>query len=299
MKTTTCCRLCLLLAAVAAAGLLTGCGSAGPSIGGSGVGADGTPWPQRPARATGAASAADAPRALVTLVLRGTAAKDDALAVNVAAVKLKYEKDRWLGVAAGDSLQKLAKFPVRIDDKGAVVLLWRDTIARRAYTDIQVSFTKVKTTLERGKQSVPLTIDTVTLPLGTWTPQADAPNTLLISLDGAKVKATAASARLGAEAFAVKTALPTGSIAGTLTPPTPAAKVEALWDGTQVSFGRATPQPDGAFTLPNLPPGKYRLQVSADGYQLAQPLEKPVAVEDKAVTLETLQLVKTEPKPAP
>jgi hypothetical protein len=61
-----------------------------------------------------------------------------------------------------------------------------------------------------------------------------------------------------------------GTISGTVVDPTgaivPAAQVSVAGEGVSAS-GKAATGPDGSYTLPNLPPGTYRLEVAASGFQ--------------------------------
>ena len=279
--------------------LLGGCGSAGPSVAGSGTGADSGPWPSRPANNTAATGTKgeEAPKASVTILLRATTAKDIPLALNVAKVELKYDKDQWLPVATGETINQLQALPLHVDDKGASALLSNGLIDRRAFNGIRLTFSGEKTLIDKEKNPIPLTVDTAQLSFKEWTPDPKTTNAIILTLDGKKVKMSGARARLESSAISAKTLVPTGGISGTIAPMLPTAQVEVTWGDTKIAFGHANPTvPDGAFTIANLPPGKYQIKIIADGYVLGDDKPKPVTVEEKVVKLEKITLTKEQEK---
>jgi len=282
--------------------LLGGCGSAGPTVAGGGTGADSGPWPSHPAANTAATGTKgeEAPKASVTILLRATAAKDTPLALNVAKVELKYDKDQWLPVATGESINQLQALPLHVDEKGASALLSNGLIDRRAFNGIRLTFSGEKTLIEKEKNPIPLTVDTAQLSFKEWTPDPKTANAIILTLNGKKVNIiSGARARLEASAVSVKTLLPTGGIIGTIAPVLPTAQVEVTWGDTKIAFGHANPTvPDGAFAIANLPPGKYQLKIIADGYVLGDDKPKPVTVEEKVVKLDKITLTKEQEKAA-
>ncbi len=271
--------------------LVAGCGSA-PASGG-GYGADARPWPQAPARSTPAAAGEQAqpPTVPVTFTLRGKAAAEHELRLSLTQIELRYGS-RWHTVAKAEDIAKNETLPLKLGAKESFALLARTAVPRRTYTYARLTFAKEKTVLARAEQpNVPLVVETVPLAIGEWAPSDARPNLITFTVDGTQVK-FAEDVILPATALAAKTLSPTGGITGTITPATPTARVEVFWGASKVLLGSVTPSAqDGSFTVANLPAGLYRVEVSATGQRLSEPLRDPVAVEDKPVTVKTLELV--------
>lgn len=284
----------LLLMAVTSL-LLFGCSSSTPSINGSGVGADGGQWPKaQPGVSTTAAN--QNPKAQLTVLLRSTTPKDTAITLNVTSVKLKYEKEHWLSIATAESIAKTQAMPIRFDRTSAGALLLHGPIARHTYTHMQLAYVREKSFYTQGDTALPLAAGTVTLGLGAWTPDDKLPNMLIINLDGNQVTVVKGNVSINSPAFSVKSGKPTGGITGAITAGLPTAKVEAVWEGTTYPLGHAAPMADGTFVISSLPPGNYQLRITADGYQLSEPLKNPISVSDKVIMLEkALTLRKVDP----
>jgi len=271
--------------------LIAGCGSA-PASGG-GYGANAGPWPQAPTRSTPTASNEQdqPPTVPVTFTLRGKAATEQELRLNVTQIELRYGS-RWHTVAKAEDIAKYETLPLKLSAKEGFALLARTSVPRRTYNYVRLTFAKEKTVLARKEQpDVPLMVEMVPLALGEWTPSDTRANLITITVDGAKVKFEE-NVILPATALTAKALSPAGGINGKITPATPTARVEVFWGASKVLLGSVTPSAqDGSFTVANLPAGLYRVDVSAPGQKLSESLKDPVAVEDKPVTLKAFELV--------
>ena len=284
--------VCATLALV----LLAGCGTTTGGMG-TGTGADAPPWGTPPTRTastpTGRPSTEQAPPVPLVVLLRGKAAEDQQLELDVTQVELKYG-DQWVPVVNRDAIAKIEPLPLRVTSKGITAMLAspRTKVPRRKYTHLRLRFDDRNTRLVNGDKKLPLTLQAA-LELGEWTPDDRAINTLTVNLDGTKVTATAGSATLPAGALTVTKGAAAAGINGKLVPPLPTARVDAYWSNTKVVIGSATPAgQDGAFQIPDLPAGYYRLEVTNPGYHWSNAPKSPLVLEDKVVPLGDIQMLK-------
>lgn len=282
-----------LFAVLALAGIF-GCGTA--TTGASGYGADAGPWPQAPARSTpGGAnpSASQVPDVPIVVLLRGKAAENQQLDLEVTQVDLKFES-QWVPVANRDAIAKNESLPLHMTQKGIIAMLAtpKTKVPQRKYTHLRLRFDDRKTKLAQGDKKVPLTLQ-ATLDLGEWTPDDKTINLLTVTVDGTKVKATDSSATLPTEAVTVAKGTTTAGVTGKIVPAAPTARVDAFWGSSKVLIGTAVPTAqDGAFQITNLPAGSYRLEITNPGFHPADEKKNIVSVEDKVVALGDMQLVK-------
>jgi len=283
------CAFCAMVATV-----IAGCGAAG----GGGYGADAGPWGQSPARTqptqTARPPAEQVPDAVIVVQLRGKAAENEVLKLDIAQIELKYQ-DQWAPVTNREAIAKIETLPLAITQQGYTALLAtpKTKAPRRKYTHLRLRFDDAKTAFVRDAKEVPLTVQASALDLGEWTPDDKAINTLLVTLDGTKVTATASSATLPSGALAVAKKTATAGISGKILPASPTARVDALWGQTKVVIGTAIPAAaDGTFQIANLPAGSYRLEVTHPGYHQADEDKKPIVIEEKLFECGEVKLLK-------
>jgi hypothetical protein len=297
MKTVT--RALIWLPGLLLLALLAGCGTAPGTASGSGFGADGGPWPTAPTNRNAAGQplpdAEKAPVVPVTITLRGKGVGEQELRLDITSIRIRYGEKNWLPIAAREDIIKQEAMPVRFGAKGNTVFLGTVKIPRRKYSYLEVNLTENKCLLVKEDVSTVLALKNVaSMKLNDWTPDEKGPNVLALTIDNSKITLTPATAIAG-EFFTVKPGVPAGAITGKITPAIPTTRVEAFWAGSKSSFGFGMVSgQDGAFTIPNLPAGSYRLEITAAGYHLAEPFKETVAVEDKAVTLKPWTLEKDD-----
>ncbi|MHB9024308.1 MAG: carboxypeptidase-like regulatory domain-containing protein [Armatimonadota bacterium] len=269
---------------------LAGCGALSGTPTSGSYGADAGPWPTGQPRPGTTTRTDDVPSVPLVVVLQGKTSEGEELRVDIAQVDLKF-KDRWLTIANRDGITKNAKLPFSFTQKGGTLLVAKTTVPKQAYSHVRVLFVDTKTVLVKGETSLPLAVESSALELGKWAMENEKTNSLVLTIDGAKVKEGEKSATLPAGALTVKTGVPTGAVNGKVQPAMPTAKVEVYWGDTTVQFGSAVPAAkDGAFAIGNLPAGSYKVKISAPGQHPTNPLD-PVQVAEKAVNLEPIQLV--------
>ncbi|MHB9110533.1 MAG: carboxypeptidase-like regulatory domain-containing protein [Armatimonadota bacterium] len=289
-----------ILTAIACAGLalalFAGCGTTTGGTG-TGYGADAGPWPSGPSRtaATPTNQAEQAPPSALAVMLRGKTAENQTLELEVTQVDLKFG-DQWVPVANREAIAKIEALPLRIGAKGSTAMLAapKTKVPKRKYTHLRLRFDDRKTKLVAGDKKLPLTLQ-ATLELGEWTPDEKALNTLTVTLDGTKVTDTKSSATLPPAALTVAKTTTAAGLSGKLVPPLPTARVDVFWGNTKFVLGTAAPNAqDGSFQIGNLPAGAYRLEVVNPGYHRAETPKELLQLEDKAVSLGEIQMVKNE-----
>jgi len=286
--------LTILAIAALALALLAGCGTTGGT--GTGYGADAGPWPSGPNRTAATPTPPEqAPPAALTVLLTGKAAENQSLELEVTQVDLKYG-DQWVPVANRDAIAKIEALPMRLTVKGNVAMLAapKTKVPKRKYTHLRLRFDDRKTKLVSGDKTLPLTVQ-ATLELDEWTPDEKAVNTLTITLDGTKVTATKSSATLPPAALTVAKTTAAAGVSGKLVPPLPTARVDVYWGNTKFVLGTAAPNAqDGSFQIGSLPAGAYRLEVTNPGYHRAETPKDLLQLNDKALNLGEIQMVKND-----
>lgn len=286
--------ICALIA-LSVCGLL-GCGTGSNGMtGGNGVGDAAGPWPQAPTRtaptAAGRPAADEPPKAPVIVQLISKAAKEHEVRLDVERVEVKY-LENWFPMVQRKDIADSETLPLRAGDKGATFLLVRTDIPRRAYTHLRLQLADAKTALVVDEQTtLPLTLKGTTIELKELKLDDKKPNLITITIDGTKITTTAESATLPAEALTVTVSHPAGGVSGKVTPPMPNARVELFWKESKTLLGSGVPAlSDGGFTITNLPPGHYRVEVRAPGHHLVEEVKGLVAVEQKIAALKPLAL---------
>lgn len=284
----------IALALLGVAGLLAGCGATSGTTSGGGYGSDSGPWPTAPNRATGTTATRPAgnepPTAPLYVVLRGKSADAETLKLAVASVEVKFE-DSWTPVANKSLITAQETLPLTLGAKGTTCLLAKTDVPRRKYSHLRLRVDDAETALVRDDKKTALTLQTSVLTLAEWTPAEGKANLIILTVDGTKVTHTDDSATLPADAITVTTGLATGGVSGKMTPALPTARVEAFWGSSTTPIAGANPSAeDGAFTIENLPPGSYRIEVRAPGHRLIEPLTDPIAIDAKVVPLRKLDL---------
>jgi len=282
--------------AALALALFAGCGTTTGGTG-TGYGSDAGPWPSGPNRTanTPTPPTEQTPPAALAVLLRGKTAEDQSLELEVTQVDLKYG-DQWVPVANRDAIAKIETLPLRLGAKGNTAMLAapKTRVPKRKYTHLRLRFDDRKTKLVAGDKKLPLTLQ-ATLELGEWTPDEKALNTLIVNLDGTKVTVTKSSATLPPAALTVTKTTTAAGVSGKLVPPMPTARVDVFWGNTKFVLGTAAPNAqDGSFQIGSLPAGAYRLEVTNPGYHRAETPKELLQLDDKAVELGEIQMVKNE-----
>ena len=281
---------CIFIAITAL--ILAGCGATS-GTGGTGYGADAGPWSQSPNRATPTGQPEQVPNVALAVLLRGKSAENEQIKLDIAQLELKY-LDQWVPVTNRDAIARIETLPLIISQKGITAMLatQKTMVPRRKYTHLRLRFDDKKTLLVRGEKELPLTLQ-ATLELGEWTPEEKAINTLTVTLDGTKVTATTGSATLPTNALTIAKGTASAGFNGKIVPASPTARVDAFWGNTKLVIGTAIPAAaDGAFQIPNLPAGNYRLEVTNPGYHQADEDKKPITLDGKVLDLGNLKLLK-------
>ena len=281
---------------------LAGCGTTGNSLtGSSGTGADAGPWPQAPMRAKTATATTpspdDPPMAPLRVLLRAKSPKDELeLRLTPLQVDVKF-KEQWVPVTTGADIAKIEALPLRFDAKGAVSLLAKTQVPKRKYTQVRLRLDEKKSLLATTTQKWMLNAPTpVVLDLGEWTPDEKSQNMLCFTIDGSKITTSDTTATLPADAVTLAKGVPAGGISGKLSPTLPTAHVDIYWGKTKVLFASVNPAADGAFTVDQLPPGSYRLEMTTPGFHQIEPRKDLVHVEDKVIALHDTELTPDTPK---
>lgn len=287
----------LTLLAFLALGLL-GCSAGSNGVaGGSGYGDSAGPWPQGPQRtaagtpgATPAGAKDESPRADVQLILVAKAPAGEEVQLDVDRVEVKFG-DTWSPIVVRKDIADTEALPLRAGEKGSTFLLARTEILRKKYTHLRMQLTDGKSALRHETASIPLTLRSTTVELKDLKFDEKKPTMFTLTVDGTKVTKTGESATLPADAFDVAVGTPGGSIVGQVTPAIPNTRVELYWGTSKKLIYSVVPSlADGAFTVNNLPPGKYRVEVRAPGHHLADAPKDLIAVDTKVATLKPLTL---------
>ncbi len=285
----------IIVIALGALLALVGCSTAGTTSGGTG--AEAGPWPTAPTQPSSSRPATDeTPNAPLMVLLRAAAPEDTQLRLAVTQIEFKVvEKntERWVTVVKKDDVAKNEPAPLLFGAKGGTALLANVQVPRRKYTAVRVTLEDGKAALLKEKKESKLTVKLPQFPLPEWTPDDKLPNLLTLKLDiGKLVKATdTAPATLPAEAFSLTHGVATCILTGKVQPALPNAKVELFWGASKTALRTVAPTADGTFSVSDLPEGKYRIDVRANGYALQNPPKELLNVTaDKPLALDPLTL---------
>ena len=301
MYTITRVWILLTILSIACLVMLAGCSSmpTATSAGGSGTGygASADLLPSKPATPPAAPTP---PTAQLALLLRATAADQTSFTLAITKVELQYldtkSKEKWYTLADENALKSaLPALPFTANTTGAICLLSNNSVPLRDYSAVRLSFDAKGTTFTNKTVVSSLVLENSTLSLGTWALDTKVPNVITISVDGAKVPLPAANAKdttvkVPTAAVTLAKGPAQGSIGGKLAPAVANTKVEAFWGESKVAMASVVAKiDDGTFTLSNLPPGPYRLVITAAGYHPTTAL-KPTMVETTTTDLGTIAL---------
>ncbi len=274
--------------------ILAGC-SALPTTanGGTGYGASAGLLPEKPA----IPPTDIPPSASLACLVCGTAADETSLTLAITKVELRYvdakKIEKWYTVADSKALKNaLPPLPLKIGASGAMALISFAQVPLQSYTALRISVDSKATTFTKKDSATPLTLETDTFDLADWTLDTKITNNIILTLDGSKVMPAidSAPAKLTAAAISVAKGTALGSVSGKLTPAVGNAKVEAYWGESKVAMASATANSeDGSFTVYNLPPGSYRLNIIAAGHRPTTAL-KPTKVETTNTDLGAIAL---------
>ena len=289
----------LSILSIACLVMLAGCSSmpTATSAGGSGTGY-GASADLLPAKPATPSAAPTPPNAQLALLLRATTADQTSLTLAITKVELQYldtkSKEKWYTLADDKTLKStLPALPFTANTSGAICLLSNGMVPLRGYSALRLSFDAKGTTFANKTVVSPLVLENNTLSLGTWALDTKVPNVITISVDGAKVSLPAndkTTVKLPPTAITLTKGPALGSIAGKLTPAVANTKVEAFWGESKVAMASVVAKiDDGTFSLANLPPGPYRLVITAAGYHPTTAL-KPTMVETTTTDLGTIAL---------
>jgi hypothetical protein len=284
----------LMLAALLALG---GCTTAGTNTT-SGTGGESGPWPTPPTQPSSSRPANDdTPSASLLVVLRAAAPEETQLRLAVTQIEFKVvEKnvDRWVTVAKREDIAKHESDTHLFSAKGGTALLASVQVPRRKYVMARVTLDDGKSALIKEKKESKLDVKLPLFSLAEWTPDEKAANQLTLAVNSAKLeKATEKTpATLPTEAFTLTPGVASGAVTGKVLPPMPNARVEFFWGTSKTALRAVAPAADGTFSVNDLPDGKYRIDVRANGFKLKEPLKEPVTVTPgKPLALDPLELV--------
>lgn len=280
---------------------LLGCGSTAGSFGGSGVGADGGPWPSSSNGYNIATRQTTETKAIcsLTILLNATTAAEKILTLTPTKIELRYHEKNW------DTLElkqlRSQPLPLRADEKGTLFLLSTTKVIPQKYTALRISFDKssslqVKKSASEDKSvkniAEPVAIETMTCEFAEWIPDAKRMNVLTVVLDGKQITKTDTKSILPATAVTALPGIASGAVSGTLISTASSVNIDAYWGESKAPFAKTTMlAKDQKFTIPDLPAGVYHVKITANGYQLEKDID-PVTVKDTTVPLGNLNLVK-------
>jgi hypothetical protein len=234
------------------------------------------------------------------MLVRATTADETRMTLDITKVELEYfeVKDtqkiaRWYTLADGKALKNaLPALPFKVETNGAIVLLCDGPVPVKSYTAVRISLDQKGTTFTNKAGVKPLSLATDTFALGDWTLDTKSTNDIVVSLDGVSITSekNMTTSSLAASAITLVKGTAQGSISGKLSPAVGNAKIEAYWGESKVAMASAVAKTDdGSFTIPNLPPGPYKLNIIATGYHPTQAL-KPTMVETTNTDLGAIAL---------